>query len=190
MSATASAPQFSRLFLRRIQGDLRDLDQNRMEFAQAIQDESNIKLFYFLLRPLEEPYIGGLFIGKIELPDDYPKSPGSFYMLTPNGRFSINSKICLTNSSYHKENWTPIWSIRNMILGFISIFMSDDTTGISHIKDTIQSRKRMAAESINYNMHHYSDIFTKFNFYVNPDGTIKSDEEMNGMRKEFFRNVD
>ena len=152
MSATASAPQFSRLFLRRIQGDLRDLDQNRMEFAQAIQDESNIKLFYFLLRPLEEPYIGGLFIGKIELPDDYPKSPGSFYMLTPNGRFSINSKICLTNSSYHKENWTPIWSIRNMILGVISIFVTDDTSGISHIKDTAVNRRKFAGDSIQYNL--------------------------------------
>ena len=173
-----TTPTLSRLFLKRIQGDIKDLDKNRMEFAQAIQDENNIKLFYFVLKPKDEPYTGGMYMGKIELPDDYPKTPGTFYMLTPSGRFNINSKICLTNSSYHKESWTPIWSIRNMIIGFISIFMSDDTTGISHIKDTPQNRKRMANESINYNKTNYANIFNKFHFYVNPDGTIKSDEEI------------
>ena len=56
--STSTAPM-SRLFLKRIQGDIKDLDRNRMEFAQAIQDEQNIKLFYFMLRPKDEPYNGG-----------------------------------------------------------------------------------------------------------------------------------
>ena len=176
--STSTAPM-SRLFLKRITGDIKDLDRNRMEFAQAIQDEQNIKLFYFMLRPKDEPYNGGYYIGKIELPDDYPKTPGTFYMLTPSGRFTINSKICLTNSSYHKENWTPIWSIRNMIIGVASIFVADDTTGISHIKDTSVNRKRMAQDSIAYNISHYADIFNKFNFFVNEDNSVKSDEEVN-----------
>ena len=133
-----------RLFLRRIQGDVKDLNRNRAEFVQAVQDPDNIKIFYFMLRPLDEPYVGGLFIGRIELPDEYPKKAGSFYMLTPNGRFKTNDKICLTNSSYHGESWTPSWSIRNMILGVASIFITDDTTGISHIKDTPQNRKEFA----------------------------------------------
>ncbi len=167
-----------RLFLRRIQGDVKDLDKNRMDFVQAIQDIDNVKLFYFMLRPLDEPYIGGLFIGKIELPDDYPKTPGSFYMLTPNGRFDINKKICLTNSSYHKENWTPSWSIRNMIMGVASIFIADDTTGISHIKDTKENRKKFASDSINFNLTNYYDVFVRFNFYVNSDGTVKSNDEI------------
>ena len=176
---TMTEPTLSRLFIRRIDGDKKDLDKNRMEFAQAIQDENNIKIFYFLLKPKDSPYTGGMYIGKIELPDDYPKKPGTFYMLTPNGRFTINSKICLTNSSYHLESWSPIWSIRNMILGFISIFLADDTTGISHIKDTPANRKLMAQESIKFNMTNYPNIFTNFNFFVNLDGTIKSDEEIN-----------
>jgi ubiquitin-protein ligase len=167
-----------RLFLRRLQGDVKDLDKNRMDFVQAIQDIDNVKLFYFMLRPLDEPYIGGLFMGKIELPDDYPKTPGSFYMLTPSGRFEINKKICLTNSGYHKENWTPSWSIRNMIVGVASIFIADDTTGISHIKDTKENRKKMATDSVQFNLTNYYDVFTRFNFYVNPDGTIKSNEEI------------
>ena len=42
-----TTPTLSRLFLKRIQGDIKDLDKNRMEFAQAIQDENNIKLNFF-----------------------------------------------------------------------------------------------------------------------------------------------
>jgi ubiquitin-protein ligase len=173
-----------RLFLRRIQGDVKDLDRNRNNFVQGIQDNENIKLFYFMLRPLEAPYAGGLFMGKIELPDDYPKTPGTFYMLTPSGRFAINAKICLTNSSYHKENWTPIWSIRNMIVGIISIFVADDTTGISHIKDTTANREKFAKESIEFNLKNYPDIFKRFNFFVNPDGTVKTEEEVNKIINE------
>jgi ubiquitin-protein ligase len=173
-----------RLFLRRIQGDVKDLDRNRNNFVQGIQDNENIKLFYFMLRPLEAPYAGGLFMGKIELPDDYPKTPGTFYMLTPSGRFAINAKICLTNSSYHKENWTPIWSIRNMIVGIISIFVADDTTGISHIKDTVANREKFAKESIEFNLKNYPDIFKRFNFFVNPDGTVKTEEEVNKIINE------
>ena len=168
----------SRLFIKRIHGDIKDLNRNRMEFVQAIQDEQNIKLFYFMLRPKDPPYGGGLYIGKIELPDDYPKTPGSFYMLTPSGRFTINAKICLTNSSYHRENWTPIWSIRNMIIGVSSIFVADDTTGISHIKDTKENRERMAKTSIEFNLKYFPDIFNRFDFFVNQDNSIKSDEEI------------
>ena len=51
--------------------------------------------------PTDEPYLGGYYIGKIELPVDYPAKAGDFYMLTPNGRFDINKKICLTNSSVY-----------------------------------------------------------------------------------------
>lgn len=175
---TTPEPVMSRLFLKRIQGDVKDLTRNRMDFVHAIQDEQNIKLFYFILRPKDTPYTNGLYMGKIELPDDYPKTPGTFYMLTPSGRFEINTKICLTNSSYHKESWTPIWSIRNMIIGVSSIFVADDTTGISHIKDTPKNRLQMASESISFNMTNYPNIFKRFNFYVNSDGTIKTDIEV------------
>jgi ubiquitin-conjugating enzyme E2 J2 len=171
-------------FLKRIIGELKDLYKNKTDFFQAIQDEDNIKLFYFVLRPRDEPYVGGLFIGKIELPNDYPKSPGSFYMLTPNGRFMTNQKICLTNSNYHKENWTPIWSIRNMVLGVASIFISDDTNGISHIRDSFENRKNFSKNSVQYNIINYPNIFKRFNFFVNEDMTIKSNDEISKIINE------
>jgi ubiquitin-protein ligase len=163
---------------KRLAGEIRDLMRNKMDFAQAIQDDQNPLIFYFMLRPKDKPYIGGLYIGKIVLPKDYPTNPGEFYTLTPNGRFEVNKKICLTNSNYHKESWVPLWSIRNMILGFISIFIADDTTGLSHIKEDTETRLFKAQNSHSYNMANYKDITLKFDQFIKPDGTPRTDNEV------------
>ena len=163
---------------KRLAGEIRDLNRNKMDFAQAVQDERNPLTFYFMLRPKDKPYVGGLYVGKISLPKDYPDNPGEFYMLTPNGRFEVNKKICLTNSNYHKESWVPLWSIRNMILGFISIFIADDTTGISHIKESNETRLFKATNSHAYNLANHKDITLKFDQFVKEDGTQKTDAEV------------
>jgi ubiquitin-protein ligase len=164
---------------KRLAGEIRDLTKNKMDFAQAVQDDQNPLVFYFMLKPKDKPYIGGLYLGKIVLPKDYPENPGEFYTLTPNGRFEINKKICLTNSNFHKESWMPTWSIRNMILGFISIFIADDTSGLSHIKEDFDTRLFKAKNSHSYNISNYKDIVLKFDQFIKPDGTPRTDDEVN-----------
>ena len=169
----------SSLLSKRLMGELKILNQNRTSFVQGIQDPEDYKMFYFLLRPDDEPYKGGLYIGQIQISDEYPTKAPVFKMLTPSGRFEIDKAICLTNSHYHPEHSTAAWNINSMIIAFISIFIADDTTGISHIKDTKENRKRMALESYNYNRHKYSRIFKLFDQFVNEDFTLKSDEDIN-----------
>ena len=112
--------EIDKLTLKRLEGEVRDLGKNRMHFCQAIKSDSDPFIFYFLLRGDDESdYEGGYYLGKILLPQTYPEKPGDFMMLTPNGRFDIDKKICLTNSGYHTENWTPLWNIRIMIIGCI-----------------------------------------------------------------------
>ena len=167
-----------RIAQKRLIGEMNDLSKNRVHSYQVVQDLKNQHLFYFLLRGNDEDdYAGGYYLGKIELPPDYPKKPGFFYMLTPSGRFATDGKICLTNSGYHLETWTAMWSIRLMMLGFFSIFCSDDTTGISHIKENSSSRKQKAHNSINFNMANYPTIFKRFDQYFKEDGTMRTAEK-------------
>ena len=167
-----------RIAQKRLIGEMNDLNKNRVHCYQVIQDLSNPHLFYFLLRGNDDDdYAGGYYLGKIELPKDYPKTPGFFYMLTPSGRFTTDSKICLTNSGYHLETWTAMWSIRLMMLGFFSIFCSDDTTGISHIRESSATRKQKAQNSINFNNANYSHIFKRFDQYFKEDGTMRTSEK-------------
>lgn len=164
---------------KRLKNEMKELLKNRLEFAQAIQDEDDKFIFYFLLKgDKDSDYNEGYYIGKIMLPHEYPAKPGDFMTLTPNGRFEINKKICLTNSGYHTESWTPTWNIKNMIIGFSSIFNSDFEHGISHIKDTPTNRRKFAKESVDYNNSYYKNIFVRFDQFVNPDGTIKENQEL------------
>lgn len=165
-----------KLTIKRLAGEHKDLEKNRMTFCQAKQDEDNKLVFHVLLRGDDgSDYAGGYYLGKIVLPPEYPRKSGDFYMLTPNGRFMINRKICLTNSSYHPESHNAIWSVRNMIIGLYSIFIADDTTGISHIKEAPSSRKVKAKASIDFNWTHYPDVFKRFDQFIKKDGTMRTD---------------
>lgn len=41
-------------------------------------------------------------------------SPPDIYFMTENGRYQTNKKICLNITSYHKESWSPAWTLRTM----------------------------------------------------------------------------
>jgi len=45
--------------------------------------------------------------------------PPNVIFMTPNGRFELHKKICLSISGYHPETWRPSWSIRTALLAMI-----------------------------------------------------------------------
>ena len=167
------------LTAKRLKGEIRNLEKDREAYYQVKQDDKDPLLFYFLLRGSPDSvYKGGYYIGRIILPKDYPSTPGDFYMLTPSGRFNINAKICLSNSGYHKESWTPLWNIKNMVIGFVSVFLSDSTTGISHIQESNNERISKALNSMSYNLKYHKDICLKFDQFLKVDGSIRNDKEV------------
>lgn len=54
---------------------------------------------------------GGLYHGLISLPYNYPFKPPYIMFFTPNGRFELHEKICLSFTNYHPEYWQPAWTI-------------------------------------------------------------------------------
>lgn len=163
---------------KRLKNEMKILNKNKCEFYQVVQDDENPLTFYFLLKgDSDSVYNGGYFIGKIMIPETYPQKAGDYMMLTPNGRFVIDKKICLSNSGYHPESWSPCWTLQSMMVGFSSIFLDDNDSGIGHIKKSAEEREYYAQSSINFNNMNYFDIFIKFDQFVNPDGTIKTKEE-------------
>ena len=89
--------------------------------------------WYCLLHDLSDPFSDGEYIFHIKLSGRYPFEPPDFLFLTPNGRFTLNTKLCFSNSSHHKETWSPIWTMRTILLGFLSFFLDNDSNGIGHI---------------------------------------------------------
>jgi ubiquitin-conjugating enzyme E2 J2 len=157
----------NRLFQKRIQNELKMLQKDPLECIDIYPDPDDVRVWYFLIRgPDDSDYNGGWYIGKLILTENYPVTPVDFYMLTPNGRFDIEKKICLTISSYHSDQWSPIWSIQKILGAFLSVMTSDFDSGISHIKKLPAERKALANSSFGYNINMHPNILQHFKRFV------------------------
>lgn len=180
--------------VKRLQNEIKLLFRDPIKEIDAYPDENNMFLWYFLAKGQDDSdYKGGCYIGKIMLSDGYPKTPVDFMMLTPNGRFSINRKICLSNSGYHSDQWTPMWNMRTILMAFLSIMLDDDTTGLSHIKESKHERRIKAENSFSYNISNYKDIMINFKRFVDYDKEndtirLRTDEEIELLDKKAKKN--
>ncbi|KAJ3482632.1 hypothetical protein NLI96_g6857 [Meripilus lineatus] len=99
---------------------------------------------------------GGLYHFRILLPSEYPFRPPSIMMLTPNGRFELNTKICISFTNYHEELWQPAWGVRTAIIGLQGFFPLKGTAavGVGALEYPTTERKRLAALSREWTCPH------------------------------------
>lgn len=147
----------NRITIKRINGEMKQFIKNKHDNIKIYHNSDNILEIYFKFKGMADSnYEKGEYMCKIEHHQEYPVKAPNLFILTPNGRFNINKKLCLTNTSYHQESWAPAgWSLENFIQAFISVFHSNsmaDRTGIGHIKNenVIQTHK-FANMSKDYN---------------------------------------
>ena len=129
----------NRVTVKRINGEMRMFLKNKPENIMVYHNSDNILEIYFKFKGYSDTdYSDGEYICKIVHNSNYPVKAPDLYILTPNGRFEVDRKLCLTNTSYHQETWAPAaWNLETFIMAFISVFHSDsssDRIGIGHIK--------------------------------------------------------
>ncbi|GFR40410.1 hypothetical protein Agub_g984 [Astrephomene gubernaculifera] len=123
----AEAPKFNlrNPAVKRIMQEIKEIKQDTSGDILAEALETDIFEWHFVIRgPRDTEFEGGIYHGRILLPADYPFKPPSFMMLTPNGRFETNVKICLSISSHHPEHWQPSWSVRTALTALIAFMPS------------------------------------------------------------------
>ncbi len=156
---------------KRLLGDMKLLKKDPLEFIDVSPDDKDMLTWYFLIKgPESSDYKNGYFIGKIMHNPEYPSKPPDFMMLTPNGRFDIGKKICLSNTGFHSNEWSPMWTIHATLIGFLSIMLDDKEHGISHIHYSKGEREAYASNSIEYNKNNYPEIFKKFTRFIDGEG--------------------
>ena len=142
-------------FIRRVTRDMEDIRKEPLDYLSVYVDPDKLHIWYFKIHGREDsPFKGGEFLGMIELPKTYPFKAPDFTMLTPNGRFDTGKKICMSNSGFHPEEWSPLWSMTNLLVGFISAFFDEDVSthiGVNHLRTTNEIKKNHAAESLAFN---------------------------------------
>ncbi len=157
----------SHITKKRLMNEMKLLQKDPLEVVDVYPDQDNMMIWYFLIKgPKDTHYENGAYIGKLLLSDNYPVTPVDFNMITPNGRFECDKKICLTITGYHSDQWSSIWNIQKILGAFVSIMSDDENTGISHIKLTKEQRAKMAQESMDFNNKHYSHILQNFSRFI------------------------
>ncbi|MQL98764.1 hypothetical protein Taro_031479 [Colocasia esculenta] len=97
--------------VKRILQEVKEMQANPSDDFMSLPLEENIFEWQFAIRgPRDSEFQGGIYHGRIQLPSEYPFKPPSFMLLTPNGRFETQTKICLSISNHHPEHWQPSWS--------------------------------------------------------------------------------
>eukprot|EP00871_Galdieria_phlegrea_P002808 jgi/Galph1/3528/GphlegSOOS_G2241.1 len=137
--------------LHRLTQELKRIQRDPPQYIQVAPHSRNFLTWYFVLEgPPETCYEGGLYLGKLEFPKEFPYKPPAIYLCTPNGRLQVDTRLCLSMSDYHPETWNPLWSVSAVLNGLLSFMVSDEQS-MNTLKTSIQQRKKLAKLSHTFN---------------------------------------
>ncbi|CAC5401233.1 UBE2J2 [Mytilus coruscus] len=121
-------------------------------YVKAAPLPSNILEWHYIVTgPEKSPYEGGIYHGKLIFPREFPFKPPSIYMITPNGRFKCNTRLCLSISDFHPDTWNPAWSVSTILTGLLS-FMLEKSATLGSIETSDYTKRQLAAQSGQFNL--------------------------------------
>ncbi|XP_053498700.1 ubiquitin-conjugating enzyme E2 J2 isoform X3 [Ictalurus furcatus] len=106
---------------------------------------------YVVWGPEKTPYEGGYYHGKLVFPREFPFKPPSIYMITPNGRFKCNTRLCLSITDFHPDTWNPAWSVSTILTGLLS-FMLEKGPTLGSIETSDSTKRQLASQSLAFNI--------------------------------------
>ncbi|KAL0927440.1 hypothetical protein M5K25_001607 [Dendrobium thyrsiflorum] len=134
--------------VKRILQEVKEMQSNPSDDFMSLPLEENIFEWQFaILGPRDSEFEGGIYHGRIQLPADYPFKPPSFMLLTPNGRFETQTKICLSISNHHPEHWQPSWSVRTALVALIAFMPTNPGGALGSLDYPKGERRQLAIKS-------------------------------------------
>lgn len=141
----------SRQAQKRLNKEYKTIQATPTPFITAKPNDENILEWHYVITgPPGTPYENGQYHGLLRFPLDYPFKPPSISMVTPNGRFACNTRLCLSMSDYHPDTWNPAWSVLTILTGLLS-FMTGDEQTTGSITTTDAVKRKLAADSQKWN---------------------------------------
>jgi ubiquitin-protein ligase len=149
LSQKRSRPMAHRDFAtKRLLSELRDLTNNPDPDFVAAPVGDDLFVWHFTIRgPRGTPFEGGLYHGRILFPLRFPLQPPDIFFITPNGRFALDTAICLNVTSYHPEEWSPGWSIRVFLTSIIAFLPTETHGAMGAIECDAERRRELAIQS-------------------------------------------
>ncbi|KAK6732573.1 hypothetical protein RB195_016754 [Necator americanus] len=136
----------------RLKKDYAKLLKEPVPYVRAAPLQENIlEWHYIIFGAPSTPYEGGVYHGKLVFPNDFPFKPPSIYMITPSGRFQVNTRLCLSISDFHPDTWNPAWTVSTIITGLLS-FMNDTAPTLGSITSSDAEKRILARRSKAFNL--------------------------------------
>ncbi|XP_066527730.1 ubiquitin-conjugating enzyme E2 J2-like isoform X2 [Hoplias malabaricus] len=136
----------------RLKQDYLRIKKDPVPYICAEPLPSNILEWHYVVRgPEKTPYEGGYYHGKLIFPREFPFKPPSIYMITPNGRFKCNTRLCLSITDFHPDTWNPAWSVSTILTGLLS-FMLEKGPTLGSIETSDYTKRQLSAQSLNFNL--------------------------------------
>jgi hypothetical protein len=113
-----------------------------------------------------EEFVGGVYLVRIIIPDNYPFEPPSFVFLTPNGFCKVGETPCVDMGAEHPLNYKAtlgILGFMNIVIGTIEMDW-ENISGRHFIHEPLETVRTFAEQSTAYNAKHYSNILTLFTY--------------------------
>lgn len=141
--------------MRRLMREYKELSQHPVREFRAMPLEDNMFEWHFTIQgPPDSPYADGLYHGRVLIPTNYPFAPPDVVLITPNGRFELEKKICLSISSYHPENWRSNWGVSTVLHALRQFMLTPGNSGIGAIEYPVETRRAMAKDSRDFKCAH------------------------------------
>jgi len=139
----------------------------------APNEDNLLEIHYVIEGCSDTAFEYGVYHGKLVFTKEYPMKPPSVIMMTPNGRFTPNRRLCLSMSDFHPETWNPIWGISTILTGLYS-FMIESSPTLGSIETTKATKRTLAFRSLYHNCQ--DPLFCKlFPEYKKKFETIKAE---------------
>lgn len=160
---------------RRLQKEYKLMVENPTPYIKAQPSEANILEWHYLITgPPNTPYEGGQYHGTLSFTHEYPFKPPAIRMVTPNGRFQPNTRLCLSMSDYHPDLWNPAWSVATILNGLLSFMTGNEpTTGSIQTSDEV--KRKHARESYEWNANSNLKFICEFPELIKSN--LKKDKE-------------
>eukprot|EP00118_Oscarella_pearsei_P004129 m.17177 g.17177 ORF g.17177 m.17177 type:complete len:219 (+) comp27357_c0_seq2:79-735(+) len=137
----------------RLRQDYIRLMKDPVPYISAAPLPSNILEWHYIVKgPEDSLYAGGYYHGKLVFPREFPFKPPAIYMITPNGRFKCNQRLCLSISDFHPDTWNPAWSVATILTGLLS-FMLETSPTLGSVETSDLQKRQYAYDSGPFNLH-------------------------------------
>ena len=129
----------------RIRNEMKNMVENHSEDLFAYPLENNPLNWHFSIKgPKNTEFEGGFYHGILDLQNNYPENQPVIQFVTPNGRFQVNTALCLY--TLNNKKWQTEWTLINLLEALIN-YMPIQESHTGSISESKEKRVEYAKNS-------------------------------------------